>query len=75
MNDELLGIAPICELCNLATLTVKHVLLDCPALVDRRPLLWPGPGVPNLRDVLADDLPQIKRVFAFFNAINLVNLI
>ena len=36
MNDDVPGMAPHCELCNSAILTIKHIMLECEQLRDTR---------------------------------------
>ena len=36
MNDDVPDVAPHCELCNSAILTIKHILLECEQLRDTR---------------------------------------
>ena len=43
MNDDVPDTAPICEVCNNAVMTVKHIMIECEQLANVRrkyPRLW-----------------------------------
>lgn len=62
---------PKCQKCN-QVLTVKHIIADCIGYDDTRKNV----GLqPNLREALADDSTQAKKVLEFFKEIGLIDAI
>ena len=53
MNNDVHDVAPHCELCNNALLSVKHIM-ECQQLVDARQTwlrMWKHNRVPNMRQL------------------------
>lgn len=67
MDSSIQGVVPECELCHNATMTIQHVLVECPALDRvRREIL----GEPRSLDkMLGRTVPQ--RVLRFVREIGL----
>jgi len=65
----------LCELCNVVTLTVKHIFLDCPALAPLRATCFPVPRgeTLSLRTILADDTLQPNQLFQFITDAGLID--
>ena len=54
MNNDVPDIEPICELCNNAVMTVKH-MIECEQLINdirKYPRLWRPGRVTNMRELL-----------------------
>ncbi|XP_058448736.1 uncharacterized protein LOC131428707 [Malaya genurostris] len=62
---------PRCQLCN-SILSVKHVIVDCAALTEKREKIGLSP---NLREALADDQERAKTVIKYFKDIKLYDQI
>ena len=59
INDAVPDVAPHCELCNSAILTIKHFMLECEQLRDTRPdclEMCRRNMAPNMRDLLEKNI-------------------
>ena len=68
MNDDVPDVAPHCELCNSAILTIKHIMLKCDQLGNTRQdclKMCRRNSSPNMRDLLGKNL-KIFEVICFF---------
>jgi len=76
MDNSVQPAAPICEVCEDATLTVKHVLIDCPALRAQRGAagLFIGRPLLTMANLLGEDVCP-KRLLQFLVDINFRNMI
>jgi len=76
MDNSVQPAAPICEICDDATLTVKHVLIDCPALRAQRRAagLFIGRPVLTIENLLGEGT-CFERLLQFLGDINFKNLI
>ena len=59
---------PICTLCTEEDETVKHFLIDCPALADLREVYLPKE--PTLYNTLYEDTNQLEKTSKFFQMAN-----
>ena len=77
MNDDVPDVAPHCELCNCAILTIKHIMLECEQLRDTRQdclKMCRRNRAPNTRDFLGNNLKFFEVVY-FLKNIGAYNLI
>lgn len=75
-NPDDLGQRPICGWCEDAIVTVRHILIECPALEDirRRILKTKVKGELNMRNVLGEKGPM-RAVLAFLQEINIIKFL
>ena len=77
MNDDVPDVAPHCELCNSAILTIKHVMLECEQLSHTRRdclKMCRRNRAPNMRDLLGKNM-KFFEVICFLKNIEAYNLI
>ena len=64
---------PECQKCQQATLTVKHVLLECPT-VDAQRLLYFGKRMPDITEVIGEGR-RLRKLFQYLRAVGIYNYI
>jgi len=72
MDNTIAQGPPICELCQQAILTVKHILVECAYLEDLRERHMGQRRARDLRGILSEN--QIdERLFSFLRSVNIYN--
>ena len=77
MDNDVPDVAPHCELCNNALLSVKHIMVECQQLVDARQTwlkMWKHIIVPNIREVLRKNI-RINEIISVLKSITAYDLI
>ena len=77
MDSDVPDVAPHCELCNNALLSVKHIMVECEQLRDARRAclgMCRNNRIPNMRDLLGRNI-KICEIVNFLRNIGAYNLI
>ena len=77
MNNDVPDTAPICELCNNAVMTVKHIMIQCVQLLNVKYnylRLWRPGWVSNMRELLGWNV-RASEVLSFLRSIAAYDLV
>ena len=77
VNNDVPDVAPHCELCNNAFLSVKHIMMECEQLMDARQArieVYKRNREPNIEELLERNI-QISEIVTFLRNIGAYDLI